>query len=56
MGAGQFIGHVRPDRVDHDAEGVETWLGGAISASVDGKIMTVLDESGQSIGTLVGVE
>ncbi|WP_033373409.1 META domain-containing protein [Glaciibacter superstes] len=34
-------------------EGVETWLGGAISASVDGKIMTVLDDSGQSIGTLI---
>lgn len=35
-------------------EGVQTWLGAAVSASVDGRIMRVHDESGETIGTLIG--
>ena len=33
-------------------DGVDTWLSGAASATVDGDQMTVLDDKGKSIGTL----
>lgn len=34
-------------------DGVDTWLSGAASATLDGTVMTVLDASGSDIGTLV---
>lgn len=34
-------------------DGVDTWLSNATSATLDGKTMTVLDASGNDIGTLV---
>ena len=37
-------------------EGVDAWLSGAASATLDGKIMTVLGTSGDSIGTLTKQE
>lgn len=34
-------------------ENVDTWLAAAASATLDGQIMTILDETGADIGTLV---
>jgi hypothetical protein len=37
-------------------EGVDTWLADAASAKIDGKTLTVLGTSGDSIGTLTKQE
>jgi len=33
-------------------EGVDTWLGSATAATIDGSTMTLTDQGGKTIGTL----